>query len=348
MLSATDGPPPPPDAAVPAAAGPGEAGAAAETALSAVGDAPATWSDTLLTPAISFITAVHDATGLPWWGTIAVATLTVRTMILPISVYTMRNASKMAAIQDDLKVMREEVMDAVKSGNRSLAQQKQGAQREFMRAAGISPGRVLLGPLVQFPVFISFFIGIRRMAENNPEFVTGGVSWFVDLSAKDPAYGLPVLAGLTLAAMTEMGGDTGTKMTPTMRLAMRIMAVASVPMTSWMPAAVFCYWIPNNVFSVCLGGAMRSPALKRRLGLDVNPAHIAGTKAAQKAARESGLGRSNAPLTAAAAAASYVRKNVAQADAGAAAALAKPVLLSRKPAVKRKAPKVVGRREAVQ
>lgn len=33
-------------------------------------------------------------------------------------------------------------------------------------------------PLVQLPLFIGFFLGLRRMPEANPEFATGGTLWF--------------------------------------------------------------------------------------------------------------------------------------------------------------------------
>lgn len=301
----------------------------------AVADTPSSWSDVLLVPATSFICNLHDATGLPWWMTIALATISVRTLILPLSVYTMRNASVMAAIQDDLKDMREEIMMAMKSGNRPLAEKKQTEQRDFMKSAGVSPIRVLAGPMIQFPVFISFFVGIRRMAAANPDFTTGGIAWFVDLSSKDVTFGLPILAGLSLLAMTELGGDTGSKMTPTMRMAMRFMAVVSVPMTSWMPSAVFCYWIPNNIFSMCLGGAMRSPVLKKQLGLAVDPGSIVGTKAAARAALQKSLSAPK-PMSRAHAAATYGRENISFQSNKADAAVVKPILLRTRPKVVKK------------
>lgn len=33
-------------------------------------------------------------------------------------------------------------------------------------------------PLVQLPIFLSFFLGLRRMSETYPEFVSGGTLWF--------------------------------------------------------------------------------------------------------------------------------------------------------------------------
>lgn len=303
--------------------------AATNTAV-AVADATTSWGDMLLVPATSFISNLHEASGLPWWVTIAVATLSVRTMLLPMSVYTMRSASKTAAIQGDLKDMRDEIMTAMKSGNRPLAEKKQIEQREFMKAAGVSPGRALACQLVQFPVFVSFFVGIRRMAAADPTFSTGGIAWFVDLSSKDVTYGLPIIAGLSLLAMTELGGDTGSKMTPTMRSIMRFMAFASVPMTSWMPSAVFCYWIPSNIYSVCLGGAMRSSALKTRLGLAVDPASIAGSKAAARVAIATGLSPTKT-LSGTQAAATYIRDGSTTQPSKLKSAIMKPVLLKTKP-----------------
>lgn len=297
----------------------------------AVADASTSWSDMLLIPTTSFISSLHDATALPWWITIALATFSVRTMLLPMSVYTMRSASKTAAIQNDLKEMRNKILAAMKSGNRPLAEKMQIEQRDFMKAAGVSPVRALACQLIQFPVFVSFFVAIRRMSAADPTFSTGGVAWFVDLSSKDPTYGLPILAGLSLLAMTELGGDTGAKMTPTMRSAMRFLAFSSVPMTCWMPSAVFCYWIPSNMFSVCLGGAMRSTVLQSRLGLAVDPASIAGSKAARRAAIETGLSQRSI-LRGSRAAATYARgSNITNQQSTSKSAGGKPALSRTRP-----------------
>ena len=37
---------------------------------------------------------VHDVSGLPWWATVVVTTLSARVLILPIVVYTMKNGAK--------------------------------------------------------------------------------------------------------------------------------------------------------------------------------------------------------------------------------------------------------------
>lgn len=288
------------------AADPAVAAQAAET----VATAGLSFSDTLLQPAMFLLNTVHDVSGMPWWMAIGVATVLVRTAILPLSISTMRNSARMGALQGEIGDRREEVMAAMRTGDQSKAMKKQEEMKTFMTDAGVSPGKLLMGPLVQFPIFISFFVAVRRLALNDPTMTTGGAFWFTDLSVADPMYILPVVSGLSLAAMTELGGDTGTKVTPVMKRGLRAMAVLSVPFTYWFPVGVFCYWLPNNVYSVAFSLAMRSKTLKNVLGMHVDLATIPGTKANLRANRENAL---NPPvsaerLTAAAAAASYIRK----------------------------------------
>lgn len=276
------------------------------------GESTSSFSDILLSPALSLLNYVHDITGLPWWLSIPLATMTIRVLLLPVTVMTMKNSAVMAALKDDIAQRREGVMEAARSGNRLLASQRQNEMQSFMQKAGIAPMRVLVGPMVQFPVFISFFVSIRRLASEDPTMANEGLAWFSDLSISDPYYVLPVLCGATLLAMTEFGGDTGsTTMTPQMRLVMRVIAGASIPLTYWFPSAVFCYWIPNNLFSVSLGAAMRMPAIKKSFGLLIDPANIPGSRAAQlKLVREmagAGVNRHNLNFDPAAAAASYGR-----------------------------------------
>jgi YidC/Oxa1 family membrane protein insertase len=57
----------------------------------------------------------------------------------------------------------------------------------------------------QMPIFISFFVGLRRMANAPVEsFHTGGMLWFTDLTVCDPYYILPVITSVTLWATVEV------------------------------------------------------------------------------------------------------------------------------------------------
>jgi membrane protein insertase Oxa1/YidC/SpoIIIJ len=76
------------------------------------------------------------------------------------------------------------------------------------------------------PIFVSFFLALRRMAETHAaEFQSGGILWFPDckfmsvtfsvcsrvysvfhfaVSLADPMYALPVLSGATFLAVVEV------------------------------------------------------------------------------------------------------------------------------------------------
>lgn len=305
-----------------------------ETVVDVAEKSSSTFVDVLLSPAMSMLNGVHDITGLPWWMSIGLATFAIRGVLLPFTLMTMKNSALMQALKNDVDIHRKGVMDAARSGDRQLAHARQKEMQEFMSKAGVAPMRVLLGPLVQFPVFISFFVSIRRLATNDPTLQTGGTAWFTDLSVMDPFYILPVICGVTLFAMTEIGGDSGsTKMTPQMRLFMRSIAVLSVPMTYWFPAAVFCYWIPNNLISISLGACMRMPIARRLLGMQIDPANIAGTRANRQLLARMALQGKQAihNLDPAVAAKTYSKKSSVMSKGE---KLVKPVLFKTKPSKK--------------
>ena len=61
-------------------------------------------------------------------------------------------------------------------------------------------------PLVQIPLFLSFFIGLRKMAQLPVEsMATGGLGWFTDLTVYDPYFVLPVISALTMLVTIEVG-----------------------------------------------------------------------------------------------------------------------------------------------
>ena len=60
-------------------------------------------------------------------------------------------------------------------------------------------------PLAQIPVFVSFFLGIRRMANLPVESMkTGGLLWFPDLTIADPYFLLPILCSASMLLTIEV------------------------------------------------------------------------------------------------------------------------------------------------
>ena len=63
----------------------------------------------------------------------------------------------------------------------------------------------ILAPLVQIPLFVSFFLALRKMAYLPVDsFKTGGYLWFQDLTAFDPYFVLPVICSFSMLASIEV------------------------------------------------------------------------------------------------------------------------------------------------
>lgn len=316
-------------------------GAADPSAVAQVAEAVtySTLSETLLTPTYWILNSMHDSTGLAWWSTIAISTLLVRSVLVPVTIKIMQNSAKLTAIRPEMKARQEKIMELYKTGQQAKAQKMMKENQDFMRGAGVSPQKVLLGPLMQIPIFVSFFVAIRRMAATDPTFATGGLAWFMDLTLRDPYFIMPVLCGASLFAMFEYGSDgqSPEMMTPIMRTMMRFMAVGSVFATYWFPAAMFCYWLPNNLFSLGFNLIAKSKPMKSRLNLNVNLAGIPGTKEFMRAKRfsypQSRLSEQQLANASASAAATYVMNKQSTATNE------KPKLFSNKPKISKKSKK---------
>ncbi|CAK7345652.1 unnamed protein product [Dovyalis caffra] len=118
------------------------------------------------------------------------------------------------------------------------------------------------------------------MAEKVPSFKSGGAFWFVDLATPDDLYIFPVLTALTFLITVECNmqeGMEGNSAAGTMKNVSRGLALASVPLTMNFPKAVFCYWVTSNLFSLGYGLVVKSPKVKKFLGVPEAPAPPPGT-----------------------------------------------------------------------
>ncbi|XP_065520438.1 mitochondrial inner membrane protein OXA1L-like [Lathamus discolor] len=154
----------------------------------------------------NFLQYLHLDLGLPWWGAIAAGTLCVRVALLPLLVRAQREAALLALHSPRLQQL-----------SKGLAQARRGSdQREVARAYSelvgyqrrhnLNPLRGFLVPLIQTPLFVSFFLALQKMAAAPvPGLQWGGLAWFPDLTAPDPFYVLPVLVAASMGLVLEGG-----------------------------------------------------------------------------------------------------------------------------------------------
>lgn len=197
---------------------------------------------------------LHITLDIPWWGAIMIGTICVRTVIFPLVLMSQRNAAKMSNNMPQIQVLQTKMTEARQSGN-ALDSARYGQEMMlFMKEKELNPLKNLLVPIAQAPLFISFFMGLRQMANAPVDSLRdGGLFWFTDLTMADQYYLLPIITSATLFLTIELGTD-GAKLTAqnmqTMRYVLRALPIVIFPFTMNFPGIILCYWVCSNFFSL--------------------------------------------------------------------------------------------------
>lgn len=218
----------------------------------------------------NLLECLHVDLGLPWWGAIVVGTVLARTLVFPVMVKGQREAAKLNNHLPAMTKLTNTMNEAKASGNKFEFSKAYSDLMLFQKKHDVNPLRGFLVPLVQAPVFISFFMALRQMSQLPvPSLQSGGVGWFLDLTASDPLYLLPLLVTSSMWAILELGAESGVDNPNlrTMKAVFRIMPLVILPFTISFPTAVFTYWLTSNVFSLLQVGFLRMPAVRRKLGI---------------------------------------------------------------------------------
>ncbi|MBA3473599.1 MAG: membrane protein insertase YidC [Rubrobacter sp.] len=192
-----------------------------------------------LTGALGWALEYVHAQGAPWWLSIAILTVVVRSILFPL---TIRQVKSMRAMQD-LKPD----MDRIRAQYKDNRQKQQEEIMKLYQERQVNPFGSCFPLLVQMPIFITMFYVIRSFGDTHPSFTSGGILWFQDLSAYDPFYILPVLSALTMLAASEI---TSKHIDPQQRWIMRTLPVVFTIFLLTFPAGLFMYWITSNLVTL--------------------------------------------------------------------------------------------------
>jgi YidC/Oxa1 family membrane protein insertase len=204
----------------------------------------------LFSPVVNVLGAAllffHQALGAPWWLSIVMLTVIVRSLLFPL---TVKQVKSMRAMQD----LKPE-MDRVRAQYRDNVQKQREEMAKVYQERGVNPLGGCLPILVQMPIFIGIFYVIRqfggtpgRSAPQYPSFTDGGILWFQDLSHADPTYLLPIISAVTMLAATEI---TSKNVDPQQRWLMRLLPIGFTVFLLSFPAGLFVYWITSNLVTL--------------------------------------------------------------------------------------------------
>ncbi|XP_068721903.1 mitochondrial inner membrane protein OXA1L-like [Montipora capricornis] len=213
---------------------------------------------------------IHVSGNVSWCLSIVIFTLIVRTVCLPLIIKAQANTAKLNNIRPQLEEAQAKLRELTNSQDAAAKATASMKLAQLYKDNGCHPIKSVLAPLVQIPLFISFFMGLRTMANFPVEsFKTGGYLWFQDLTVFDPYFILPVICSFSMLASVELGSEMGVSnpSMKTMKTVMRIVAVATIPITAQFPAAIFAYWVTSNLFTVGQVAVLSHPAARKAMGI---------------------------------------------------------------------------------
>lgn len=213
------------------------------------------------------VDASHQYLGMPLWTSIALTAVTVRLLTLPLTLEQQRLMPKMMQLTERVKKAQEE--GATPQAVMELR------QREVMKLGGpsvIFKGTLL--PLLQLPVFVLLFGAMMYMSGHwgaewlRGDMVTGGTSWFTDLTQQDPFYRLPALNAALMGAYVWFLPD---KQSTTMKTIFLGLTMLSMVFAATLPMALHVYFAAISITGLGINLALRNERVRKMFNIPPRP-----------------------------------------------------------------------------
>nr|XP_015808279.2 cytochrome c oxidase assembly protein COX18, mitochondrial [Nothobranchius furzeri]XP_054595416.1 cytochrome c oxidase assembly protein COX18, mitochondrial [Nothobranchius furzeri] len=234
----------------------------------------------------NFLVGFQQASGLPWWLSIVMATASVRTTItLPLAAYQMLIISKVELLQAEISELAKRLAYevSVRSRERGWTDKQERVQfkRNLRRIVSqlyirdnCHPFKASLLVWVQLPLWVSFSLALRNLSLNQSalqgELAAGGALWFHDLTVPDSTWILPVLLGLTNLLIIEMFSLQRVGVSGFRRLVLngiRGFMVLMIPIAATVPSSMALYWFSSSLVGFSHNLLLRSQTVHRILRL---------------------------------------------------------------------------------
>jgi YidC/Oxa1 family membrane protein insertase len=215
---------------------------------------------------------LYDTLGIPWYALIALTTITVRLLLLPITISSMRSISIMKCLQPHLNEIHKKTADATSRYNDDKLLELKREYLQLMKKYRADPLKNFYAPFIQTPIVMSLYWGVRHLRNHQQEasrmsLSDGGIAWFRDLTVPDPHYILPFVFSTVYLITLRIARDTMAVTSNDAALfSARAITILCFPLTLKLPALVFCYLLPNSCFTLLLHGMLRYPRIRQRLG----------------------------------------------------------------------------------
>ena len=188
---------------------------------------------------ITVIYGFLHGVGFPNYGVaIIIMTVLVKLILYPLTKKQIESTKAMMEIQPKMKAIQEKYKDDKQRLNMELA--------NLYKSEGVNPLAGCLPLLIQMPIMIGIFYGIRDFH------YAGSASflWMESISAPDPTYILPVLSALTtfIASKQTMPATGAGGAQNKMMMYFMPLFIGYISLT--FPAGLVLYWVVMNIMQI--------------------------------------------------------------------------------------------------
>ncbi len=245
---------------------------------------------------------LHDITGLPWWATIILSTILLRSCItVPLTIYQNKIVARIELISmempDIVKQLKIEASQAKHLYNWTDKQTSNVFQRSVKKQwtalivrENCHPLKTMIVLWGQIPLWIMQSVALRNLISMMPnpnlfeaqlaftQLSMGGFGWIPNLTEIDASYILPVTLGILNLAIVEI--QVMSKIQPPSKLQkyatnfFRILSVCMVQIAATVPSGLALYWTTSSAFGLTQNLVLMSPKIKRFIGVPKTPSQL--------------------------------------------------------------------------
>lgn len=198
---------------------------------------------------IIFLYSITDAMGMPNYGlAIVIMTVIVKLILYPLTKKQIESTKAMMSIQPKMKEIQEKYKDDKQRLNMELA--------NLYKNEGVNPLAGCLPLLIQMPIMIGIFYGIRDFSYAGPT----NFLWMENISNPDPMYILPILSAVTTFIQSKQTmPDTSS---PQNKIMLYFMPLFIGYISLTFPAGLVVYWVVMNIMQIGQQALMNKAAGK--------------------------------------------------------------------------------------
>lgn len=251
----------------------------------------------------------HDSVGVGWGLAIILLTVTVRVVLLPLTLKQVTSMQRLQVLAPEMKKIQEKYKDD--------KQRQQQEMMKFYRENKVNPLASCLPLLFQLPFFIALYYMLQddlrrdicgQTAKTCGEVVAGSAEFLFipDLTAKATGGVLVVLVVMYVASQLASGILSSASMDKNQRMIMLALPIVFVAFIINFPAGLMVYWITTNCWTIVQQLIVRKtvgvvkPAGAEGAPVPAGAAAVTGGGSSAKRAKSAGSGSANGAGTTAA------------------------------------------------